>query len=120
MSTDHTWVRVELERALLALSLPGPDAFATLPEGSAKADELALDYSHFLEVALENFGSDFSSDQQAALRRLDDLLGEMNGPHQAALWTDAAVESHPKWLEIRKRAGEARRLLGWSPHDEAG
>jgi hypothetical protein len=119
MGTDHTWIRAELGKALLALSLPGPDALATLPEGCAKADELALDYSHFLEVALENFGSEFSSAQQAALRRLDDLLGEMSGPHQAALWTDAAVQGHPKWLEIRRRASEARRLLGWSTHDEA-
>ena len=43
----------------MALSLPGRDALATVPEGSVKADELALDYSHFLEVALENFGSEF-------------------------------------------------------------
>jgi hypothetical protein len=70
MSTDHIWVRAELERALLALSLPGREALATLPEGSVKADELALDYSHFLEVALENFGSEFSSAQLGALRTL--------------------------------------------------
>jgi hypothetical protein len=84
-----------------------------------KADELALDYGHFLEVALQNFGAEFTNVQQTALKELDNLLGEMSGSHQAALWTDAAVQGHPKWLEVRKRARDARRLLGWDARDEA-
>jgi hypothetical protein len=119
MSTDRVWIRAELERALLALSLPGADVLATLPEGCAKADELALTYNHFLDAALQNFGSEFTSAQQAALRGLEELLGEMSGTHQAALWTDEAVQTHPKWLEVRSRAREARRLLGWAARDEA-
>jgi hypothetical protein len=104
----------ELRKALGALSLPGPAALATLPDGCAKADELALDYAYSLEVALDNVAAEFTVTQQQALKDLNDLLGEMSGAHQADLWTETAVLGHPKWVEIRERAREVQRLLGWS------
>ena len=33
---------------------------------------------------------------------------------RADLWTDAAVLGHPRWLEVRERAREVQRLLGWN------
>lgn len=109
-----------MKKALFALSLPGREALATLPEGTVKADELALDYDHFLQVALDNFATEFTTHQREALENVNDLLAEMSGLHSAGLWTDAAVLDHPKWLMVRERARAAWHLLGWDTADEAG
>lgn len=113
MVIDRARAFDELKKALLALSLPGPDALATLPEGVVKADELALDYDNCLQVALGNFGTEFTPPQRKALERVNRLLDDMSGPKRADLWIDAAVLEHPKWSEVRECAREARRLLGW-------
>jgi hypothetical protein len=120
LSTNRAWILGELRRALIALSLPAREALATQPEGSVKADELALDYDNFLRAAVDNFAAEFTPAQREALQAVSRLLGEMSGPDQAGLWTDAAVVDHPKWLQVRERAHEARRMLGWDTADSAG
>ena len=51
---------------------------ATLPDGSAKADELALDYDHFVNAVLANFSNEFSLEQATSLRRINGLLEAMS------------------------------------------
>lgn len=73
-----------------------------------------MDYSNFLDVALDNFGNEFTEDEQAVLGRIDQVLVEMSGSGRAALWTDEAVCEHPKWMEVRELARQALDLLGWN------
>ena len=101
----------ELRKSLHALARDGGDALAGAPEGSCKADELALDYSNDLAAALGSFAGEFTAEQQTALRRVDDLLSAMSGPDHRALWTDDAVCTHPRWAEVRS---QARRAMGWA------
>jgi hypothetical protein len=103
----------ELRKSLHALARDGRDALACAPEGSCKADELALGYSNDLVAVLGSFAGEFTAEQQAALRRVDDLLSAMSGPDQRALWTDDAVCMHHRWAEVRSQARRALTGLGW-------
>jgi hypothetical protein len=94
MLLDRPSLVGELRRSLRALALDGRDALACAPEGSCGADELALDYSNYLGAALGNFPNAFTSEQQTALRRVDDLLSAMGGPDQKEIWTDEALCTH--------------------------
>jgi hypothetical protein len=120
MSVDREWILGQLREALVALSLPGSRALAARPAEGANADELALDYDHFLTVTLQHFSAELTSPQRAALERVNHLLEEMSGRANADLWTEAAVREHPKWVEVRKQAGDARRVLGWGEVDATG
>jgi hypothetical protein len=114
MTVDRDWLFRGLQASLRALALPGQEALATQPDGMCKADELALDYDHFLISVLGNFADEFTEAQAAALRRVDEALTEMSGPDNAELWTDAAVCSHPRWRHVRELARQAMDLLGWT------
>jgi len=102
-----------LRKSLQALAGDGRDALASAPQGSCKADELALDYGNDLSAALGSFAADLTSEQHAALRRVDDLLSAMSGPDHRDLWTDDAVCTHPRWHEVRSQARRAMTALGW-------
>jgi hypothetical protein len=78
---------------------------------------LALDYSNDLAAALGSFAGEFTAEQQAALRRVDDLLSAMSGPDHGALWTDDAVCTHPQWAEVRLQARRALTALDWEDQD---
>ncbi|MDQ4144383.1 MAG: hypothetical protein M3198_11685 [Actinomycetota bacterium] len=114
MSVDRDWLVGELRASLSALASPGSEALATVPDGFAKADELAIDYGNFVSAVLGNFGDEFSTEQTAVLRRIDAMLEAMSGAENAELWTEEAVVSHPRWQEVRKAARVALNRLGWN------
>ena len=103
----------ELRKSLQALARDGRDALTCAPEGSCKADELALDYSNDLAAVLGIGAGEFTAEQQTALRRVDNLLSAMSGPDHGALWTDEAVCTHPRWAEVRSQARRALTAHGW-------
>lgn len=113
MVVDRAWVLGELRKCLHALSLDGDRALSCAPPGSCRADELALDYDNFLSAAMGSFEKEFTPDQVAALRRVDELLSAMSGHSHEDLWTDEAVRSHPRWQEVRSEARQAVEVLGW-------
>lgn len=115
VNVDREWLFQELRQSLKTLAAPGDQALATLPDRVVKADELALDYDNFVQAVLQNFGSEFTSDQSSKLSRINELLSLMSGATNADLWTDDAVRSNPRWEEVRREANEAIRLLGWNP-----
>ncbi len=113
MSPDKSDLLKELRNSLQALARDGRDALACAPHGSRKADELALTFSKDLSAVMGSFAAEFTSEQQAALRRVDDLLSAMSGSEHADLWTDDAVGTHPRGQEVRSRARHAMTALGW-------
>ncbi len=115
---DRAWIMSELRRAIQALAAPGAVALALFPDDAAKADELAIDFAHFREVACGNFPHEFGPQQTAALERIDRLLEAMSGWANKELWTDAAVCTSPRWREVRDHANAALRLAPW-PWDPA-
>ena len=114
MNVDHEWIARELRNALKALAAPGPQALALVPDGTVKADELALDYDNFVHAYLGNFRDEISQSQREALLAIDAMLRGMSGRENAGLWTEDAVISHPKWESVRILARDALTALGWN------
>lgn len=102
-----------LREALQALAAPGNEALALVPDGTVKADELALEFDNFSRAALESHESELTQAQRATLVAVDRLLGAMSGARHADLWTEEAVRRHPKWLEVREAAKRALAAFGW-------
>jgi hypothetical protein len=113
MSVDRTSLLEGLRTSLKALSEEGATAISSVPQGSCRPDELALDYDNFLSAVLGNFVREFTPEQVSALRHVDDLLSAMSGPAHRDLWTEEAVCSHVRWREVRSAAQGARSALKW-------
>lgn len=83
-----------------------------LPPFVCKADELALDFDHWREVALHNYGEDLSADQTSTLATLDQTFDRLtNGGSEH--WTDEAVRYSQEWQGIRALAAAALKAFGW-------
>ena len=103
----------ELRRCLRVLARPGTEALASLPDGCAKADELALEYGDAV-IGARAFSTALAPAQWSALTQIDALLAGMSGEENAELWSEAAVVAHPRWQEVRRAAVSAMALIGWS------
>lgn len=101
---DIAWIKSEFLRALRALAADGARALDGYPDGAAKADELAGDYSHFLDCLVANCPDLLEPEQLLVLRRIDSQLDGMSGPANVALWSDDAVRSHVAWAKVRAEA----------------
>ena len=111
---NRQWNTSALRSLLQALASAGEVALAREPEGSCRADELALDYDNFVHAFVGNFGAELSAQQRSSLLRVDQLFGAMSGADQPELWTDDAVRRHPRWDEVRAAAQQALEALSWT------
>ena len=102
-----------LREAVQALAAPGHVAQALVPDGTVKADELALDFDNFGGAALTSLESELTQAQRESLVAVDRLLDGMSGERHAELWTEEAVGTHPKWQEVREAAKRALAAFGW-------
>jgi hypothetical protein len=84
-----------------------------LPPFVCKADELALDFDHWLEVTLDKYKSDLSLDQLSALKTLDEKMHWLTADGKEH-WTDEAVRNSPQWECIRSIAANALQIFGWA------
>ena len=76
------------------------------------ADELALEFNQFAELAGQLRAAYPISDRTLnLLRTLDGLLGAMSGREKADLWSFDALGSDPRWATVRFLAHEI--LLSW-------
>jgi hypothetical protein len=102
-----------LRAAVKALAAGGDAALALSPEGTVKADELALDFDNFKRAALEGLESELTQAQRESLLDVDRLLAAMSEARQADLWTEEGVRTHPKWQEVREAAKRVLVEFGW-------
>ncbi|HSI36548.1 MAG TPA: thioredoxin domain-containing protein, partial [Tepidisphaeraceae bacterium] len=100
----------ELKRSLQALAAPADAQLRMFPAGVAKADELALDYNHWLDV-VSGWGFELSEGQQRDLADVDRALETMSGPNDH--WSESALQSDPAWANVRDLA---RRALAAIEH----
>ena len=105
-------MRNQLERAVLALAQPADVQLSLFPDFVCKADELALDFEDGL-YELVGHEDEITSEQRAAVDRLDQLITSMSGEQNAEFWTDDAVRSHPTWEQIRSLAKATAVAFGW-------
>ncbi len=95
------------------LAAPPDVALAYYPDGTVKADELALDFDNFGRAALENSELKLTEAQRESLTKIDQLLDEMTDSRQHVLWTEEAVRTHPKWRAVRDEARRALAAFAW-------
>lgn len=83
-----------------------------LPDFVCKADELALDFDHWKDVVLSNFGADLTADQKSCIENIDRRLSALThlGPEH---WTEHAVRESQEWQRLRSVAIEALQSFGW-------
>ena len=112
MSANRKWLLESLRKSLEALALPGNLALQRAPDGTARADELALDFDNFYTAFRGNFGLELSQEQLEALAEVDRLLSDIGRSKNAALWQDEAVIGDPRWEQIRNAARVALEKLG--------
>lgn len=112
-SINREFILDGLREAVQALAAPGDVALALLPDGTVKADELALDFDNFGRATLQSLESELTQAQRESLVAVDRLLDAMSGARHADLWTEEAVRTHAKWQEVREAARRALADFGW-------
>lgn len=100
-----------LEERLQALAMPAEVQLTLFPEGSAKVDELALEFDDALEMRWTAKRRQITPEQDALLRRIDSALDEMSGPKP--FWSEDALRASPQWQAVRNVAKEALEAFGW-------
>lgn len=101
-----------LKHSIQLLASPPEIQLQLLPSFVCKADELALNFDQWREVALNNYEKELSIDQISATDALDvklDWLTDNGGQH----WTDEAIRTSPEWQNVRCLALNTLRAFGW-------
>ena len=87
------------EEWLHSLGLPGKPRFA---------DELALEFDDGFRLLGQFVRAGWIGEPAAArLRKLDGLLADMSGAHNAELWTVDSLRTSPRWAAVRISARAA-------------
>src|SRR5687768_11247694 len=95
-----------LVRAVAMLALPASHQIAWLESlgVGGSADELALEFDDGYVLAPQFVERQWLDAAVVdPLRALNDLLQSMSGPGNAELWDAAALESSPRWSEVREQ-----------------
>ena len=101
----------QLRWAVQALALPASEQIRLFPSFVCVADELALDFSHWFEVASD--GGELTSEQRVALQHLDDTLAAFSGSEHPDVWTEEALHAHPTWVQFRQQASAFLAAFDW-------
>jgi hypothetical protein len=105
----------QFQWAVQALAQPANVQPTLFPSFVVVADELALEFDHWMKVAGAEVGASWSPVQRGAVTALDRLLAEMSGPGKPEFWLGEACLHHPIWSEVRQLASEVLFAFGWSP-----
>ncbi|HEX5726045.1 MAG TPA: hypothetical protein VFX98_11305 [Longimicrobiaceae bacterium] len=103
----------QLMWAVQALAQPADVQPTLFPPFVVAADELALDFDHWREVAEGAVGASWSQGQRSALAALDRMLAEMSEPGEPELWLGDECLRHPQWSEVRQLAQAVLSAFGW-------
>ena len=115
MSEDHTeFSLVQLQQAVRAAALPADQQLQCFPSNCDVTFEIADDFANWCRWALAGYMAPALTNQQrSSLLALEARLNRMSGQHNAALWTDDALRSHPEWAAVREEAQQTLMAFGW-------
>lgn len=102
-----------LEWAVRALHQPAAKQAVLYPTFVCLADELALDFTEWLQFA-EQHAPRWTASQRASLQAIDTHLATMTESQRPDLWTTEALASAPEWETARVLACAAVHAFGWS------
>lgn len=111
----------QLRRSLQGLAASASVQRSLFPEQAVTADELALDFDHWVDVIRSNYEDELEDEQRRSLHAIDEAFGRMSrdaAELDADVWSEAAVRTSEAWVTLRVLAGDALRAFGW-PVEEA-
>ena len=106
----------QLRWSLQALACQADAQMSLYPDFVCQADELVLDFAHWRDVAISNFGSEFTPESLRLLADIDTKLSEMSRKgslFHEELWTPEGLRRDPNWEEIRATARAALQSFDW-------
>jgi hypothetical protein len=111
--TPEAFVLANLRYSLQLLAAAAPDQLAHfLPSDFAfKADAMAFDFAHWAETVPTYWM--LTEEQAARLNQLDAYLESVSGQQNAAFWTDEAMGSDPRWVQVRALAQATLASFQW-------
>ena len=101
-----------LKHSLQLLAAPVEQQLLLLPSYICRADELALEFSHWYEVVLDNYRVEMTGEQLSSLAAIDqefELLTRAGKEN----WTEASLRSSTEWQNLRILAARALQMFGW-------
>jgi hypothetical protein len=104
-----------LRSAVQDLALPPELGLSRKAAGTHRPDELALEFDDVYSAFVSNAAVLPTEEQLLALQALDSALAAMSGPENAPLWTESAVKTHPRWVEVRSLAATVLEVFAWPP-----
>jgi hypothetical protein len=110
-TVDRFGIFERLKHSIQLLACSSEIQLKMLPQFVCKADELALDFDNWREVAL-NFRSELTTHQLSCLDAIDSSLSKLTrtGPES---WTEDAVRESGEWKAVRTLAAAALESFGW-------
>src|ERR1700727_1049497 len=99
-----------LKHSVQLLASPAAIQLQLLPPFVCKADELALEFDHWQEVVLHNYGKQLSADQACAVKILKEKLHSLTLAG-AEHWTDESVRNSPEWQNVRSLAADVLKVF---------
>jgi hypothetical protein len=110
----------QLRRSLQALAASASVQRSLFPEWTVTADELALDFDHWVDVVQSNYEDGLEDEQRRSLQAIDEAFAKMSrdaAELDADVWSETAVRTTEAWVTVRLLAGEALRAFGWPVED---
>jgi hypothetical protein len=112
-STPAEGVLVNLRYSFQLLVAPAAEQIAHFlpPDFPIKTDEMALELELWAQCAPTYWM--LRQEQATQLNALDSFLEALSGMDHAEFWTDAALESDPRWEEARPLAAAILTAFAW-------
>jgi len=109
---DRVWVFERLKHSIQLLASPAEVQLVLLPDFACKADELALDFDQWRDVAVSNFRPEMMPEELSSLEALDHSLSQLTdrGPQY---WTDDKLRTSEQWRNVRNLASAALCSFKW-------
>jgi hypothetical protein len=102
--------------ALQLLACPASVQIQSLPSFVCVTDELALDFNHWQDTLIGNFGSELTRGQIEILTAINENFSHLSrcgSQYKEEFWTDDALRNSADWTQIRAMASEALSRFGW-------
>jgi hypothetical protein len=112
-STPAEGVLANLRYSVQLLAAPAAAQIAHFlpPDFAAKTDEMALELEHWAHCAPTYWT--LTQEQTSQLNALDAYLEALSGMDHAEFWTDAALVSDPRSVEVRALAAAVLTAFDW-------
>ena len=113
---ERAWHFKQLRWSLQGLVASASAQQSLFPERTVTADELAIDFDHWLDVMRQRYATEMDAAQTQSLDAIEHAFGRMSrdaAELDADIWSEAALRASEDWHSIRRLAAAALEAFGW-------